>query len=363
MATAEASGQALGGIPVRNLWLLFLYAADLAAWRERFDALFEDDDADLPTLIARLLVHTVEHRLKRNLSRGYRLREEILGRVRGRIDLLESQTLGLLARGRVACRFEDLTFDTTRNRLVRAALDAIVSGVDSPDVARQCRLLSAILGRLGVAGRLPSRAELASDVIGRNELDDRLMVALAKLALELALPSEEAGRTPAYLPIRDAVAARRLFERAVGGFYRVELAAADGWQVARGTRLHWAVERPTPGLANLLPGMEADIVLSNRPAGRRIVIDTKFCDILATGRWGTAKFRSGYLFQLYAYLRSQAGRGDPLADAAEGLLLHPTIGIHIDESAEVQGHRIRFATVDLAASAVEIRRRLLELAA
>ncbi|MCC5975574.1 MAG: hypothetical protein JJT81_16195, partial [Rubellimicrobium sp.] len=111
-------------IPLRNIWLLFLYAADLVRFRDRFDSEVEAA-RDLPDLVARLLVHTVEERLRRNLSRGYRPRAEVLSRVRGRIDMLETSTRRLLDRGVVACRYEAHTMDTPRNRLVKAALERL----------------------------------------------------------------------------------------------------------------------------------------------------------------------------------------------------------------------------------------------
>src|SRR4051794_25991635 len=74
-----------GRILVRNLWILLLYASDLARFGSRLDAAVEDSP-DLPDLIARLLCFAVERRLRRNLSRGYRRAEAVLSRVRGRID-------------------------------------------------------------------------------------------------------------------------------------------------------------------------------------------------------------------------------------------------------------------------------------
>lgn len=107
--------------------------------------------------------------------------------------------------------------------------------------------------------------------------------------------------------------------------------------------------------------MRTDIVLDDLVAGRRIVIDTKFTGVVTAGWRREATLRSGYLYQIYAYLRSQTGRGDPLADSAEGLLLHPAIGETVDEAIMVQGHRIRFATVDLVAESAAIRAQLLGL--
>ncbi len=97
--------------------------------------------------------------------------------------------------------------------------------------------------------------------------------------------------------------------------------------------------------------MKTDILLNHDPSGWRIVIDTKFTSIVTSGWYRKETLRSGYVYQIYAYLRSQVGRGDLLADHASGLLLHPSIGEMVDETVVIQGHSIRFATVDLTASA------------
>ena len=68
--------------------------------------------------------------------------------------------------------------------------------------------------------------------------------------------------------------------------------------------------------------------------------------------------KSGYLYQMYAYLRSQAGCGDPLCDNAEGILLHPAIDVNVDETLLIQGHEIRFVTVDLMLPTSEIEEKL-----
>ena len=123
----------------------------------------------------------------------------------------------------------------------------------------------------------------------------------------------------------------------------------------------WQIEQKTDGIEKILPTMRTDVVLDHSSTGRRIVIDTKFTSIVTTGWYREETLRSGYVYQIYAYLRSQVGRGDTLADCASGLLLHPAIGQTVDETAVIQGHHIRFATVDLTASPVDIRSQLLRL--
>ena len=107
--------------------------------------------------------------------------------------------------------------------------------------------------------------------------------------------------------------------------------------------------------------MRTDIILDHYGEERRIIIDTKFTSILTRGWYREETLRSGYIYQMYAYLRSQEGNGDPLSADAAGLLLHPALDAMVDESVVIQGHEIRFATVDLRAETGEIRRQLLQM--
>lgn len=355
----EADGH-IGRIPVRNLWLLMLYASDLFRTRGIGKVGLEDSPDELPDLVAEILARAVEQRQRRHLSQGYRAREAVLNRVRGRIDVLKTERHQLLARGLVACRFDELTIDTPRNRFVRAALESICRIVRRQDVAHRCRSMAAGMKAQGVSGIAPSRAEMSVDRFGRNDADDRFMVAAAKLAFDLTLPTESLGLSVLSLPDREVTWVRRLFERAVGGFYDVVL-SPHGWLVRCGGTLGWQIEQKTPGIDQILPTMRTDVVLDHAPSGRRIVIDTKFTSIVTAGWYREETLRSGYVYQIYAYLRSQVGRGDDLADSATGVLLHPSVGGMVDETVTIQGQRIRFATVDLAAPSGEIRSQLLRL--
>jgi 5-methylcytosine-specific restriction enzyme subunit McrC len=348
----------LGRIPVRNLWLLMLYASDLfrAGGTAKLDV--EESPDDLPDLVAQMLARAVETRLHRQLSLGYRSQEEWLSRVRGRIDVMTTERRQLLDRGLVACRYAELTIDTPRNRFVRAALESVARLVKRPAVAHRCRSLAAAMKARGVAGQPPTRAQVSADRFGRHDADDQFMVAASKLALDLALPTESAGGNALAMPDREEAWVRRLFERAVGGLYAVALSPL-GWHVRCGAMLQWQISSKTEGVDGILPGMRTDVVLDQANSGRRIVIDTKFNCIVTAGWYREQSLRSGYIYQMYAYLLSQVGLGDPRADTASGLLLHPSVGKMIDETVVIQGHPIRFATVDLAASPAEIRAQML----
>lgn len=350
----------VGRIPVRNLWLLMLYASELFRDIDSAKVSIEDNPDDIPDLVAEILSRQVERRLKRNLSFGYQSREAILGRIRGCINLLSTERHQLLDRGKVACCFDELTVDTARNRFVRAALEEISKTVHRNALAHRCRSLAATLRRMGVTGVRPGRSEMSLDRFGRHDADDLRMLSAAHLAFNLALPTEVAGTKHLSLPDREITWIRKLYEKGIAGFYDVVL-SRQGWRVDAGKTIGWLIENKSPGIDKILPSMRTDIILDHRSTERRIVIDTKFNSVVTQGWYREETLRSGYIYQIYAYLRSQEGNGDPLAANASGLLLHPSVGRMVNESVVIQGHEIRFATVDLGADAKEIKSQLLKI--
>lgn len=348
----------IGRIPVRNLWLLMLYASDLYRDCGKQLASAEAAPDDIPTLVARMLSEATERRLHRNLTSGYLAREANLSRLRGRIDLLKTASQQLLFKGQVACQYSELTLNSPRNCYIRAALEKLGQLLKNKNEGRKCRSLANRLYQNGITGDKPDTSFLSRQTFSRHDADDRQLLSLSRLAFDLTLPSEEEGRYQTQAPDRSDTYVRKLFEKAVAGLYQVSL-KHEGWAVKAGREFQWPVEQSTPGIAEILPGMKTDIELSRQC--RRIVIDTKFTHILSNGWYREKTLRSGYIYQMYAYLRSQERPEYPESLYSTGILLHPCSGESLNESVTIQGHPIRFVTVDLTDSAINIRERLLSI--
>jgi len=198
----------------------------------------------------------------------------------------------------------------------------------------------------------------ASDRFSKHDHSDRKMVMAADLVFQMALPSQVKGKALFRSPNSEAGWLRHLFERAVGGFYSVALANTR-WRVIPGQRLSWQKEEGAAGISAILPSMKIDIALEYPANDYRLVIDTKFNEITTRGYYRKESLRSGYIYQMYAYLRSQERADDPKSLRAEGMLLHPSVGSYINESVTIQGHKLHFRTVDLADKPVGIRASLL----
>ena len=352
-------------IPVRNLWLLMFYASDLKDSGVDIRDI-EDAPDDIPDLIAEILTAQVERRLRRNLSNEYQRMQEVLPRVRGRIDILKTTRHQLLLRGLVANRFDELTIDSPRNRYVCAALEKLSRIVSDTTIRQKCSSLAGRMVRMGVSLNRPTHAEMSTLRLGRHDVEDRLMISYARLVFELAIPTEDAGIQA--LPIAERDDSKSylqwvytLYERAVYGFYEHVLTPL-GWTVSHGSILNWPEPKLSSGMKAVLPRMKTDIILEHHTDRRRIVIDTKFNPLLDEGQYDKMTLKSTYMYQIYAYLRSQEEQPDELTRTSEGLMLHPSIDEMFDEALEIQGHLIRFATVDLTDSAPAIRDQLLRVA-
>lgn len=345
-------------IPVRNLWLLMLYASRLYQRNYLLRSMgIEQNPERLLDLVAQVLVSAVERRLQRNLGRQYRERRATLARVRGHIDVLTTESKALLAQGRIACRFDELSVDNLRNRIIRSALVLAARDAHDRTLQRTARNMADVFTQYGVSPQLVSVRESRQLVLDRNAHDDVEAIDAAQLILEMAIPAEFAGNSTNRDPERDAAEIRRLYEAAVRGFYRSALPSS--WSVSPGeTHYHWPLVGATEGLKLILPIMKADTVLETD--GRRIIVETKFADALKPNQYGLPKLARNHVFQLYAYVQSQHD-SDELSATAEGVLLYPVVGEHVDESASIQGHRYRFLTVDLGGPAESIRSSLLRV--
>lgn len=348
-------------IPVRNIWLLQLFASELYRSQGKGLSGAESAPEDLPELVADILADEVTRRLHTGLSIGFSRTSADIRRVRGRIDLLSTHRRQLLKRGMIRCEFDETLTDTPGNRLVKAAMER--AAVLVPGVSRY-RALALQLTAAGVVGPSPRLADVPS--LRRQQLlaRDQLMLAAAELVLTLSIPDQSQKTTEFLAPYDSDEYLRDLFEKAAFGFYSLRL-KTDGWQVDHSKKLTWAVDRQSEGMHAIFPGMKTDIVLTKSPdkptnsPGRRIVIDTKFTSITSAGWYRKNSLKSGYVYQIYAYLLSQSPT-EPTSEKSEGLMLHPVVHGHVDEEIVIQGHRIRFATVDLQADARLLSNQFLE---
>lgn len=339
-------------IPIRNLYYLFCYA-----WN-RFEearaiSTGAEESPDLSNLLARVLVEGTRSLLKRGLDRAYLAHEEELSTIRGHIEL--GSTLQLQARNmrRVHCAYDELSHDVLHNQLLKASLRRLadVSSMD-PSLARELHRLWTRMA--GVADIRLSAAAFARVQLHRNNARYDLLLKICELAFACMIPDQEGSGYGFQNVLRDERKMARVFEDFVRNYYR---ASQRAFRV-KPYQLEWqAVSVGTNGVGRL-PAMRTDVYLES--AARRIIIDTKYYADALQQHHGSPSFRSENLYQLFAYLRNDA-IAEPALAVAEGMLLYPQVRQSLDTTYVVHGHRVRLATVDLAAAWPDVERRLSDL--
>jgi 5-methylcytosine-specific restriction enzyme subunit McrC len=343
-----------GIIPIRNVYALLAYACrwlDLAPVADA-GAIEADTPADL---LARLLADGLRTLHRRGPYRAYIERIDDLRQPRGAVDVTPTVTGAFRARGRVVCRFDELSYDVVENRILKAAARALFAcrGIDRK---LALALRDACVRMDGVSDVALSAGLLRRARAPRGHRLYRMLLDVCKLVFENLLPDESGDGMRLRDFTRDDRQMAHLFEAFVRGFLKRHL---DDAHVGR-EQLRWLGASGDRAALHLLPRMETDV--SVRTPGHCAIVETKFVRRPFRELEGTArlKLRSEHLYQLFAYVKNNRERGSG-AHTIDGILLYASVGRGVSETLALGNSRVSVLTLDLAASWPEISRALLAL--
>ncbi|MDC0936748.1 hypothetical protein OAS39_10715 [Pirellulales bacterium] len=333
------------GIPVRNLWHMLLYVWDVVHLKSHWNSEAENAPT-LDALLANILANLIQQRLRIGLGRNYRSHAAEIAGIRGRVDFNQSLKRMSFQHGRAFCQFQLFSANVPKNQIVRSTMARLVqigefgSSVPSANALRaQLRRLVRDMESVDIVEL--KAASIRREQLQRHDLDYRLMLAICHLLYQRQMPIEEAGISGLPGLDRDAFTLYDIYERFVARFFAHHL---KDWSASPQQKLIWPAEDAT----SYLPAMYPDLTLQHKASGHLIVLDTKFtAKILATGRWGNLTFNRDHLFQIYAYLRSQEHQSEN-HKTSTGILLYPAVEHKLSEAIMIQGHSLRWETVDLS---------------
>jgi 5-methylcytosine-specific restriction enzyme subunit McrC len=259
----------------------------------------------------------------------------------------------LFEQGRAQCQFDELSVDTTPNRILLATCQRLIqtTGLDSRLRDELLHLTKALDGITII--RLDKRAFRTVQLHSNNRFY-RFLISLCELILESSIACETHGVYRFRDVVRDPKGMAALFEAFLYNFYRIECKQAT---VSRGNIDWCAVSEDDPSLV-YLPLMRTDIVFK-RP-GRTLVIEAKYYQQTLQSYYDSETVHSGNLYQLFSYLKNLEVRAGQDAHA-EGMLLYPLVQKPLRLRYEISGHIVRICTVDLNGKWSDIRQELLEL--
>lgn len=348
------------GIPIRNLYLLLCYA--LEQLPEASEApLGQEQAGGYLELLARLLVARTRHALHRGMDRGHVAQRELLGTVRGRIDI-GATIQGLQhKKAKLWCDFEDHLPDLLHNQILLATLKGLTADVTIHSATR--RDLAALVRRLGLVSTIRLRAGLFGQVhLGRNNQHYRLLIGLCELIFHARLPEDRQGITRFYRYLRDQFNMASIFENFLRNFLKIHGPAKD-IRVLDRRGIPWTLEEDPEWAAyrieSLIPAMEADILLQT--PNRFLVLDAKYYERTTRVKFqGSPKLYSGNLYQIQAYVEALS-QSDlcPPGNLPEGMLIYPTTDETPAVTYRLRGHRYHVRTLNLMGEWEDIAGELL----
>ena len=250
-------------------------------------ALLATQRMDLLEVLVRLFADRLLAAVRRGLPHRYRLKEEDLPLLRGKLDVRRHLSRHVVRADRLACRFDELSVDTPFNRVLKAAVRRLAPVTRS--AANQRKL-----------GELAARFEFvgdSSDPLRERVFLDRTNSAfhrlhgLARLFLAGDWQSTTSGGEQGFallFPMNE------LFEEFVGRSMKAAL-------VPRHVRLQHAGEHALDGPRGALFGLNPDIVVDGD-----IVIDTKWKKLEPDEPKGGVN--QSDVYQMLAYARAYKAR-------------------------------------------------------
>jgi 5-methylcytosine-specific restriction enzyme subunit McrC len=337
-------------IPIENVYYLFCYAWD--RFREaKAIGIGRVASPKLFDLFASVLLRGINQLVRRGLDRGYADVQDDLSMIRGRIVVGETIRRNLLVLGRARCRFDDLSYDTVHNQIIKATLYRLLN-VGELDAAlrreaQQSARFFSDVSDVSLSTTLFRRVQLS-----RNNGNYDLLIKICQLMHSELMPHERGMGSKFSDPLKDDKLMAAVFELFVRNFYRAEQTEFS----VKAEPIQWDAQELTGGSSQYLPEMRTDVTLRSKE--RTIVIDTKYyAETLAENNYGQKKVRSDHLYQLYAYLKNCKSR----VGLPEGILLYPTTSQPLDLGFLIGGHQIRVVTLKLDQSWQRIHAELCRL--
>lgn len=349
----EPSAREIGGIPVKNIWFLLFYASEMMQHTGKGKVDLEEAPDEVIDLIAEMLLRKVERRLKAGMTIQYVEKHEILNQVKGCINFYETEVKALTLQAKISCRYTDLTTDIPRNCYIRHALETLVHLVEDPIQERRARLLVRQFREYGVLGKAPTKKEILQERLARFEVEDKGMLDAAHLVFDMALLNEESGPNGLFSPEDSLSYVKQLFPKALAGFYRHSL-RHTGWVVDTEANYKWDIDALDNAMLTPVEDIGCDVALHHEARGESYLIDAKFQSILTE----EGKINRYDLYPLFTLLTTQSRTGK-FHRKSRGLIVRPAIGSFARETFSIKGCEIRLCTIDLSASAKDIRNQLL----
>lgn len=259
-------------------------------------------------ILVHLFCEKVSHAVQKGLPHEYVSYEENLRVIRGRLDLVRQFSINSINPQRLACKFDELSYDTALSQLVKFAITRLMKLSNSDENQRKLRqIFSTYVEIKDVNYRLFDGSYISFD---RSNQHWKSIVSFARLFLSDRYQDTRAGRDDGWSLLFDM---SRLYEKYIVALAHRSFLGTDFDILGQGTDLY-CLYKGDLGVRDVRP----DIVVK-RNEKTVLLIDTKWKVIQphATGFIGNVPPHD--IYQVMAY--------GQIYDCPEVVLLYPHHGL------------------------------------
>ena len=355
-------------IPIQNMYYILCYAWGMGEMRGKVNVGIEDCPS-LADLLVHILLNATDNLLRRGMAQGYIVYGDDMDGIKGKIDVGETLKQGKYHRGRMYCRYDELTSDILINQIIYSTLmdSNKIAGLTPENKDR----IAKTLRRMPLMKRIRITDYALNSVrLHRNNQHYHFALNVCKLLHQSALPNESIAGQHVFLDIQDDERLmNRIFEKFLMNYYKREC-RQDFPEVSR-SHIHFqltpygmAFTKSTDEAYALLPLMETDVTLYNPQTKKKIILDAKYYKDTLVSRYGEkGKIRRDHLSQILTYVMNQENDSQPHTKDARGILVYPTVDTELDVSYVYKNtsHVVRVCTVNLNQDWRLIEQRLKEI--
>ena len=240
-------------------------------------------------ILVRLFVERLRTTVKRGLPHRYRIQEDDLPLLRGKLNFPKQMVRQMKKSTRLSCIFDELTVDTPLNRVLKAAVQRLLDVSNNPENRRQLLELVARFEFVSDSVR-PQKEPVQLD---RTNTAFHRLYHLAKLFLSGEWQNTASGKFEGFgllFPMNV------LFEEYIRQSFKLELCSD---RVRKRFDRFALKERPEGREPEKLFGLKPDIVINNN-----IVVDTKWKKLNPTDKNNKHGVLGADVYQMLAYSRA-----------------------------------------------------------
>lgn len=324
-------------ILIKNIYYMLTYAFQVLK-QSSFGDIAAEPFKKIEDLLAAILAKGLTRQIKQGLYREYVTKQDILPVLRGKIDFNEAVKQSKQCQKRLPCLYDELSENNLLNQILKTTVCVLLR---SPAVAIERKEgLRSLLPFLETIVCIDPASICWSRLrFQRNNKNYQLLINVCYFVLHDLLPTTEKGdfRMSSFSDEH----LEKLFERFVLEYYKYHYRTLH----VKAAQVKWNVdqEREAKG-SSFLPIMKTDVFLSDQK--KHLIIDTKYYTRSMQSQFGTRKFHSNNLYQIYTYVKNYdiAHLGN-----VAGMLLYARTNEVVSPDGEfnIDGNCLMVKTVDL----------------